>query len=125
MKPFLKYKGGWGGVKRRKGWWKQASAGPHPRGQSEGSMAMPTQLERNVDAETPTSGALPRTSNPAALSVALPPNSTMSENLPPSPTPKPRLLHLPSPLRTHSVTQLNMFIMTWLAWRTLANGGGN
>lgn len=93
MKSFLKYKGERGGVKRRKGWWKQASAGPHPRGQSKGSIAMPTvgtQLERNVDAETPTSGALPRTSNPAvlSLSVALPPNSTMSENLPPpSPTP--------------------------------------
>lgn len=93
------------GWKEEKGWWEQAGAGPHPRGQSKGSMAMPTvgtQLERNVDAETPTSGALPRTSNPAALSlsVSLPPNSTMRENLlPPSPhslSPKPLLLHLPS-----------------------------
>lgn len=34
---------------------------------------MPTvgiQLERNVDAETPTSGALPRTSNPVVLSLS-------------------------------------------------------
>lgn len=41
MKPLLKHKGEWGGVKRRKGRWKQASAGPHLRGQSKGSTAMP------------------------------------------------------------------------------------
>lgn len=46
---------------------------PQLRGQSEGSVAMPTvgtQLERNVDAETPTIGALPRTSHPAAPSLS-------------------------------------------------------
>lgn len=71
---------GKGGLKveernKSKGWWKQASSGPQLRGQSEGSVALPTvgtQLERNVDAETPTIGALPRTSHPAALSLFLP-----------------------------------------------------
>lgn len=68
------------------------------------------------------SGALPRTSHPAvlSLSVSLPPNSTMRENLlPPSlPPPLPQPQTSPaaaSPLlrfRTHSVTQPNMFIMT-------------
>ena len=79
MKPFPKYKEGRGGLKaeerdNQKGWCKQASSGPQLRGQSEGSVAMPTvgtQLERNVDAQTPTVGALPRTSHPAALSLSL------------------------------------------------------
>lgn len=52
-----------------------ASGGSQLRGQSKGSAAMPTvatQLERNVDTETPTLGAPPSTSHPAALSLLLP-----------------------------------------------------
>ena len=55
------------------GWKKQASSTSCLRGQSEGSTVMPTvgtQLELNVDTETPTTGQLPRTSHPAVLSFS-------------------------------------------------------
>lgn len=111
MKTFPKYKEkGRGGLKveernKSKGWWKQASSGPQLRGQSEGSVALPTvgtQLERNVDAETPTIGALPRTSHPAALSLFLPKTQQWvgTHRLPPPPSPlnqHPRLPNTTSP----------------------------
>lgn len=62
---------------------------PLLRGQSKGSTVMPavgTQLELNVDTETPTVGLLPRTSHPAGLSLPLfAQDATMSGNiLPPT-----------------------------------------
>ena len=77
-----------------------------------------TQLELNVDAETPSVGALPRTSPPAALSLSLfARDSTMSGNslppaqlTPPPPAPNSPTRYPPSPFRTHSVVELNMFI---------------
>ena len=78
-----------------------------------------TQLELNVDAETPDIGALPRTSHPAALSLSLfARDPTMRRELTASrpttplhlPPPDSPIRHPPTPFCTHSVIQLNMFI---------------